>query len=292
MAATWRIAGVQMDVRLAEPSANLQAIRAKLAEAAQAGARLIVFPECALSGYCFRSRDEVLAFAEPVPGPSITALADDCARLGVFTVVGMLEVTAGSVYNAAVLVGPAGVVSVYRKTHLPCLGADRFVDPGQGPYEVHDLGGLRVGVNICFDASFPEVSRILTLNGADLIILPTNWADNAYKMATLVPRVRAFENHVYYLAVNRIGSEGGYHFIGHSSATDYSGDYQHFAEHDQETTFTVEIDPLAARQKRLIHCVGEYEIDRVNWRRPELYGRLVQPMPEPFTGHQKGTSKE
>jgi predicted amidohydrolase len=285
MTATWRIAGVQMDVRLAESATNLQAIRAKLAEAAQGGARLVVFPECALSGYCFRNRAEVRAHAEPVPGPSSDALAADCARLGIFAVVGMLEAAAASVYNSAVLIGPAGVVAVYRKTHLPCLGADRFVDPGQQPYHVYDLGGLRVGVNICFDASFPEVSRILTLLGADLIVLPTNWADNAIKMATLVPRVRALENHVYYLAVNRVGWEGGYHFIGHSSATDYSGNYLCYAEHDQETLFLAEIEPAAARQKRLIHCVGEYEIDRVNWRRPELYGPLVQAMPKPFTGH-------
>ena len=67
--------------------------------------------------------------------------------------------------------------------------------------------GLKIGINICFDGSFPESARILTLAGADLIVLPTNWADKAIKNATLVSRVRAFENHVYHHAVNRVGTE-------------------------------------------------------------------------------------
>lgn len=288
MNATWRVAGIQCDVRLGERSANLAAIQSKLHEAAAGGARLIVFPECALSGYCFPDRAAAVAAAEPVPGPAIAALTSDCAQLDVFVVVGLLEVEGDRLFNSAVLVGPSGLMAVYRKTHLPCLGADRFVEPGTEPFAVHDLGGLKIGLNICFDASFPEVSRILTILGADLIVLPTNWADNAIKMATLVPPVRALENHVYYLAVNRVGWEGGYHFVGQSSCCDYFGSYLHKADHDRDAIFYADLDPEAARQKKLVHCVGEYEIDRVNWRRPELYGPLVEPLTVPFHGHRQG----
>ena len=243
-----------------------------------------MFPECVLTGYGFDSREEVRAIAEPVPGPSTARMAQDCKRLGVWAVYGLIEAAPdGKLFNTAALVGPNGFIASYRKVHLPCLGADRFTDPGDRPFAVHDLGGLRIGMNICFDGSFPETARILTLLGADLVVLPTNWATNARKMAELVSSARSWENHIYYLAVNRVGDEAGFHYIGMSSAADYLGNVLHFAAPDVAETFTFEVNPAAAAQKRVVHCHGVYEIDRVNWRRPDLYGPLVEG--EPFLGH-------
>lgn len=282
---TWTVAGVQMDCALGDTAANAAAIARKLNEAADRGARLVVFPECALSGYGFASRADALRAAQPLPGPATDLVTKECARRGVWAVFGLLEAApGGKLFNAAALVGPSGFVAGYRKAHLPCLGADRFTDPGDRPFAVHDLGGLKLGMCICFDGSFPETARVLTLLGADLIVLPTNWATNARKMAELVSAARAWENHVYHLAVNRVGDESGFHYIGLSSAADYLGDVLHFAREDAEETFTIEVDPAAARQKRVVTCAGEYEIDRVNWRRPELYGPLVE-NPGAFTGH-------
>ncbi len=284
MAALWTVAGVQMDCALANPAANLATIQRKLSEAAKKGARLVVFPECALTGYGFESRAQALAVAESLPGPSTEAIAADCARLGVWAVVGLLERTPeGKLYNACALVGPSGFVGSYRKIHLPCLGADRFTDPGDRPFAIHEIDGLRIGMNICFDGSYPESARILTLLGADLIVLPTNWATGARKMAELVSAARAWENHIYYLAVNRVGEESGFRYIGLSSAADFQGNIQHFAPENVEELFLITVDPLAARQKRVVQCLGVYEIDRVNWRRPELYGPLVQG--PSFPGH-------
>jgi predicted amidohydrolase len=267
----WTVAAVQTDCRLGRPADNLAVIRAKLAEAATLGARLITFPECALTGYGLPDRDAALAHAESVPGPTTDALTADCDRLGVWVVVGMLERDGDRVFNAAVLIGPGGRVTSYRKVHLPCVGLDRFVDPGDRPFAVHDLGGLRVGLGVCFDLSFPEHARSLTLMGADLIVLPTNWAAVAIRQATLVARVRALENRVFVLACNRVGDETGFHYIGHSSVVDVSGDFLAVADHDREAVLTATIDPAIARQKRVVTCAGEYEIDRVNWRRPEFY---------------------
>lgn len=281
---TWKIACVQMDCKLGDNAANLAAMRAKLREAASAGAKLVVFPECILSGYGLGSRAEVMTVAEELPGPSVLAVAEDCAALGVWCVFGMFEKAGAKLFNACALIGPTGYLAGYRKAHLPCLGADRFTDPGDRPFAVHDLGGLKLGMNICFDGSFPEASRVLTLKGADLIVLPTNWAEQAMRMATLVPRCRAFENHVYYAAVNRIGEESGFRYIGRSSISDYRGDHLVFADHDREAILYAVIDPAAARAKRVVTCSGEYEIDRVNWRRPDLYGSLVEGAT--FTGHQ------
>jgi 5-aminopentanamidase len=288
MSATWTVAGVQMDCTLGDKAANIASMSHKLGEASDRGAKLVVFPECVLAGYGFDSRDQARTFAESLPGPSTDALARECVRRGVWAVFGMLESAPdGKLYNACALIGPSGFMASYRKIHLPCLGADRFTDPGDRPFAVHDLGGFKIGMNICFDGSFPESARILTLLGADLVVLPTNWATGARKMAELVSAARAWENHIYYLSVNRIGDESGFHYIGMSSAADYLGNIIHFAGEDVEELFTFEINPKAAAQKRVVHCHGTYEIDRVNWRRPELYGPLVE-NPGAFKGHFNG----
>jgi predicted amidohydrolase len=277
-----------MDCTLGDKKVNLAAMAHKLGEACDRGAKLVVFPECVLAGYGFDSRDHARSIAESLPGPSTDAVARECIRRGVWAVFGMLESTPdGKLYNASALIGPTGFVAGYRKIHLPCLGADRFTDLGDRPFAVHDLGGLKLGMNICFDGSFPESARILTLLGADLIVLPTNWATSARKMAELVSAARAWENHVYYLSVNRVGDESGFHYIGKSSAADYLGNIIHFACEDTEELFTFEVNPAAAAQKRVVHCHGTYEIDRVNWRRPELYGPLIE-NPGAFKGHFNG----
>jgi predicted amidohydrolase len=283
MSSKWIVAGVQMNCVLADKPANLAVMTRKLGEAADRGAKLVVFPECALTGYGFDSRSQAATVAEPVPGPAVETMGRECARRGMWAVFGLLESAGDRLFNACALVGPNGFVASYRKIHLPCLGADRFIDPGDRPFAVHDLGGLKLGMNICFDGSYPESARILTLLGADLVVLPTNWASGARKMAELVSAARAWENHIYYLAVNRVGDESGFHYIGLSSAADYLGNILHFAREDAEELFIIEIDPTAAAQKRVVHCHGSYEIDRVNWRRPDLYGLLVAG--EPFKGH-------
>ncbi len=135
---------------------------------------------------------------------------------GKFLVFGMLERNGDKLHNSCVLLGPDGIVGVYRKIHLPFLGIDRFVDRGTEPLRVYDIGLMRVGLHICYDGSFPECVRVLTLLGADLIVLPTNWPPGADTFAELLPNARALENHIYYMAVNRVGEERGFQFIGTS----------------------------------------------------------------------------
>jgi predicted amidohydrolase len=269
----WKIAGVQMDCRLAEKAVNLDRMRRGLREAAAAGARLVVFPECALTGYSFESRAEAQPHAESLPGPASDALAADCRELGAWVVFGLLERDGNRLFNACALVGPAGFVAAYRKIHLPCMGIDRFATPGDRPFAVHELGGLRLGMNICYDGSFPESSRVLALLGADLIVLPTNWTTEA-RAACHLPEARALENHVYYFAVNRAGEERGFRFVGQSRLIDYRGEVIARAGEAEATVFA-EIEPEKARDKRVVVVPGKHEVNRVGDRRPEMYRPLL-----------------
>jgi predicted amidohydrolase len=273
---TWKIAAVQMDVRFADRTHNLEAIRSRLRQAAEGGARLVLFPECVLCGYSYPSKDDAWPHAESVPGPSTRVLSEDCQRLGVWIVVGLLEQDRTRLFNTAVLLGPAGECFSYRKIHLPCLGVDRFTTPGDRPFAVHDIGGLRIGMNICYDASFPESARVLALLGADLVALPTNWPDGSSRVPRYLVSARALENSVYFAGVNRVGEEGGYHFCGLSRIAGVNGDLLAASESDHEEILFAEIDPECARRKRIVIIPGEYELDRVGDRRPEMYAPLVK----------------
>jgi predicted amidohydrolase len=104
-----RVAGVQMDVELGAVGANLDRIESRLTEAAGEGAKLIVFPECAATGYCFQSADEARELAEEIPGPITERVAAMCRASDVHVVFGMIEHDGERLFNAAVLDGPGGV---------------------------------------------------------------------------------------------------------------------------------------------------------------------------------------
>ncbi len=281
MTPTIRIAAAQIDVKLADREGNLARMLAKLETAVKEAAALVVFPECALPGYCFESLAEARPHAETVHGPATIAFTVACKKLNVHAVFGMLESDGERMFNTCVLVGPSGVVGTYRKVHLPFLGIDMFTTPGDRPFAVHEIPvgdqTLRVGMNICYDGSFPEAARVLTLLGADIILLPTNWPPGSECMAGCVVNARAMENHIYYLAVNRVGTERGFRFIGMSKICAPGGHVLAEATHEDECLLFAEIDPARARNKHQVRVPGKHEINRVADRRPEMYGKLAEP---------------
>jgi predicted amidohydrolase len=276
-ATKYRVAAVQMEPRLGKLEANLEQILNWLEPAAMAGARLVVFPECALSGYGFSSRAEGLAHAVSLDSTPVRTVVAACERHKCFCIFGLLERDGSRLYNACVLAGPNGVVASYRKVHLPFLGIDMFVDPGDRAFAVHDAGGLKVGMHICYDAGFPETARVLTLLGADLLVLPTNWPTHSECAAEHMIPTRAMENTVYVMAVNRVGEERGFRFIGDSSIVDPSGSVLARAGSHSEEVLQADIDPAIARRKHLVRVPGRHEIDRIADRRPRFYDALVAP---------------
>lgn len=279
-----KVAGVQMDAALGDSERNLARMTSHLREAADRGARLTVFPECALCGYCFGSLEEALPFAQTIPGPATEQMRQACAELGCYAIFGLLERDRSRLFNAAALVGPAGVIGSYRKVHLPYLGIDMFTSFGDRPFAVHNAGELKVGMNICYDAAFPEGARALAILGADLIALPTNWPPGAECTAASVINARAIENAVYYMAVNRIGTERGFDFIGRSKIVAPDGQTLAEAHGIGEEILYAEIDVANSRRKHIIRVPGKHEIDRLADRRPEMYGLLVEPHALPRPG--------
>jgi 5-aminopentanamidase len=269
-----RVAVAQMEPTLGEKGRNLDACLAWLEEAAGAGAELLVLPECALPGYMFGSLEEAMPFAEEIPGRSTEVLEQACRRLGIHVVCGLLERDGDLLHNAAVLVGPGGLVGSYRKTHLPFLGVDRFTTPGE-ELTVFDTALGRIGVEICYDLRFPEVTRMLALRGADIVAHPTNFPMAAKVQTELITVARAAENRIYLLTANRVGKERWGEFCGWSQIVDPFGKRLAEANETEETLLVADVDVEKARDKDYV-IAGEYELYLFGDRRPELYGALVE----------------
>ncbi len=272
----YRVAAVQMEPKLGRLDGNLARILGMLGEAARAGARLVVFPECALSGYGFASRNEGRAHSVPLDGPEVGRVAELCRELDCYCVFGLLERAGEAFYNACALIGPTGLVACYRKIHLPFLGVDMFAHPGDRPFAVQEAGGARVGMHICYDGGFPESARALTLLGAEILVLPTNWPTHSECAAEHMIPTRAMENVVHVMAVNRVGEESGFRFIGTSSIVDTTGRVLAKASPDREEILYADLDPAVARRKKLVRVPGRHEIDRIADRRPRFYLPLIE----------------
>jgi 5-aminopentanamidase len=271
-----RVAVAQMEPKLGESERNLDVGLGRLEEAVAAGAELLVLPECAIPGYMFGSLEEAMPFADEIPGPSTDALEAACRRLGAHVVCGLLERDGDLLRNSAVLVGPDGLVGVYRKTHLPFLGVDRFTTPGD-ELPVFDTPLGRIGVEICYDLRFPEVTRTLALQGAEIVAHPTNFPMAAKVQTELITVARAAENRVYLLTANRVGKERWGEFCGWSQVVDPFGKRLAEAGETEEVLLVADIEVEKARDKDYV-IPGEYELYLFGDRRPELYGALVEEM--------------
>jgi predicted amidohydrolase len=212
---------------------------------------------------------------ESVPGPTSLALEKACAESGVYAVVGLLEAVDEVVYNSALLVGPQGLIGVYRKMHLPCLGVDRFTTPGDLGFRVWETPIGRIGIAICYDLRFPEALRCLGLRGADIVALPTNWPVTSESMPEFVARARALENRIYLVACNRVGEESGFRFFGRSVMVDPAGKIMMELD-DASGIGYATFDPERARQKRIVIRPGQFELDTYSNRRPSFYTTLIE----------------
>ncbi len=270
-----RIAVVQMETQPLEPERNLARVLDWMHQAAAQGAQLVLFPECALTGYMLTA-EEAAAMAEPIPGPRTDRLAEACRRWDLHAVVGTIEKDEhGRCFNTAVLLSPDGVLGCYRKTHLICLGVDRYLTPGERLAEPFATPLGRLGMLICYDLRFPEPARVLALTGAQAILLPTAWPQAATLYPDFVARARAAENGLYLLAADHVGSEGASRYLGRSMIIGPDGEVLAEAGKDKEALLIADLDLSRSERKHRIFRPGEYEIDLLRDRRPELYGLIA-----------------
>ncbi|KXK20865.1 MAG: carbon-nitrogen hydrolase family protein [Fimbriimonadaceae bacterium] len=272
-----KLACLQWDVRFGEPLANAERAARELGQLASEGVDLAVFPEAFLTGYAVESLEEAREMAIPRNHPALELLREASDRECVGAVVGFAESGEEAVFNAAAIFEPGRSPRYYRKTHMPCLGLDRFAEPGDR-LEVFETQWGRIGVLICFDLRMPEPSRVLALKGAQLILLPTNWPEGAEAGPGFVLRGRCAENRIFMAGVNRVGEEKGFRFIGRSLVADPVGRILANAGEGEERLI-VDLDLAEADVKRNVIVPGKFETEILAARHPELYGPITDELP-------------
>ncbi|MEU7577824.1 carbon-nitrogen hydrolase family protein [Streptomyces sp. NPDC041068] len=260
-----RTALLQSSGQLGSVAENLTALDEAAERAAAAGAGLLVAPELFLTGYAIG--DDIARLAEPADGASAKAVAEIAARHEVGVVYGYPEREGETVFNSAQLIGPDGTrLANYRKTHLFGDFERESFTSGEQPVVQAELGGVRIGIMICYDVEFPENVRAHALAGTDLLVVPTAQMHPFQFVAESVVPVRAFENQMYVAYVNRVGQEGEFEFVGLSTLAGPDGIARARAGRADELVIG-DVDPefLAASREN-----NPYLRDR----RPGLYASL------------------
>jgi predicted amidohydrolase len=268
--APYRVAAIQFEPAMFAKAANIEKLLALCEEAAANGARLIVTPEMATTGYCWASRAEVAPEVEPIPGPTTDRFAALAARRDCWIVVSLPEVApeTGVYYNSAVLIGPNGIEGLYRKTHS-YISEPKWAKDGDLGLPIFETPLGRIALTICMDACYPETTRIPAVNGADVICFPTNWLSEKAPSPSWI--ARALESGVWFISANRWGVERGVQFDGGSCVIAPDGAIQAALDVGDGIVYG-EIDVARARDKR--PRPGRSDDLRAD-RRPELYGNLT-----------------
>lgn len=235
--------------------------------------QLIVFPELATTGYeCANSFFDLAEAVDGEPAHSISVMRGLCKAYQIHIIYGFAEKASdGSnrIYNAQILIDDAGmIVGTYRKVHLFDTEKQWFT-PGD-TYQVYDTAIGKLGLFICYDASFPEVTRILALKGADILINSTNWEKPSVVDMEICMTARAFENTTFLICCNRVGTDEALTFFGHSRILDPLGRIIVKQDEEIEAILTAELD-----FNKMAHVRSHY-YTMLRERRPETYGLLCR----------------
>lgn len=266
MSNTIKAGFIQFDPQLGNKTENILTLE-KLIENGK-DSHLLVIPELANSGYNFESKEQASSLAENLNNsPFLDFLIGQARRHDLFLVAGMPEVEKGKLYNTSVLVGPNGFIGKYRKIHLFWNEFD-FFEKGDVGLPVFDIGIAKIGMLICFDWVFPEVWRIMALQGADLICHPSNLVLPYAQQA--VP-VHGLINKTFCITANRFGTERDVTFSGQSIISDPLGKTLFRAEKVKSQVVTSEMDLNLARNKQITprnHVLSD--------RLPDQYIKLIE----------------
>jgi predicted amidohydrolase len=275
------VAVVQMDCILGDKNANVAHIDVLAREAASllagqldpADHRLVIFPECATTGYFVG--EAATALAEPSDGPTNGHLARLAADLGAHMAVGVIESEGDDVYDSLAVFSPTdGLLASYRKVHL-FAGEKAVFAVGDEPCLVDTPFGI-IGLTICYDLMFPEYVRGLVLSGARLVINGTDWITDPWQTSQgwtgdsvrALCNVRALENGVHVAMADRVGEEAGFTSLGHSTIASPAGGVLACVEDGEGIGIAVIEDPTADLDRWRSYATYLHD------RRPAIYAEL------------------
>lgn len=267
-----KVAYAQTNPRFGEVESNVEEA---LALVRSTDASIVVLPELFNTGYAFIDRDEVKRYAEEVPnGFTCRTLIEESSRQKKTLVAGLAEKVGESLYNTAILISKGRFVGLYRKIHL--FDREKMLfNRGDLRPRVYDINGAKLGMLICFDWLFPEIWRVLALQGADIIAHPSNLVLPYYCQRAML--ARSFENHIYTVTANRVGEEkrGNYRlkYTGRSQIVSPKMEVLASASEDQVECKAVEIDINLARNKKVTELNDIFKD-----RRPNFYRLLTKPL--------------
>lgn len=258
-------------------AANIERAIGLIETAVEKGADLMVLPELFTMGfYIFKDRNpDFFEMAEPIPGPTTDAIGKIAKKHGVYIVAPIFEKhESGKFYNTAPLIGPDGVIiGKYSKTHVPPRPEEKFYFSPGSEYPVFNTDIGKIGTLICYDREFPEPFRVLSLKGAEIVVVPSvifprdkaKYPDGW----VMVNRARAYDSGVFGVFVNRGGKESGKEYFGHSMIVNPNG----------------KVLAQAGFEECVITAIIDLEDDEI-WRRrraydkerrPEMYSKIVEP---------------
>jgi predicted amidohydrolase len=270
MEAKIKIALAQMGCKREDKTENLAKMEKATIKAKKQNVDLVIFPELSLTGYVVR--DQIYELAETIPGQSTKVIENIAKKTKVHIVFGMPELserTQATIHNAAVLVGPEGVIGKYRKMYLPTHSVfeeKRYFRPGYQT-AVFDTKLGKIGLIICYDIFFPEVSRLTRLKGAQLIVCISASPSTRRTFFETLTVARAIENTAFLAYVNLVGIEDGLQFWGGSRLVGPNGKVLVQAKYDEEDLVICDIDYADMRPV-------ETFVPTLRDLRPELFDKL------------------
>ncbi|MET1757179.1 N-carbamoylputrescine amidase [Novosphingobium sp. RD2P27] len=276
------VSALQLALNSADEAENIEAVSALVEEAAGKGAQIILPPELFSGPYFCKVEEEALfSLARPTcDHPSVRAMQKLAASLKVAIPTSFFERDAHHYYNTLAMIGPDGeIMGTYRKSHIPDgpgYEEKYYFRPGNDGFKVWDLFGTRIGIGVCWDQWYPEAARVMALMGAELLFYPTAIGSEPYDTELDTSRMwrramlgHAVSNCMPVIAANRIGTEDGQVFYGHSFITDEWGDFLEEFGREESGVLVSEIDLERAARHRA--GMGFFRD-----RRPQLYGRISQ----------------
>lgn len=249
---------------------NLTKIEELTLRAKGQAADLVIFPELCLTGYVVK--DQLYELAETIPGPSTKRIEELARKTGMYVVFGMPELsekTRATMYNTAVYIGPEGIIGKYHKMYLPTHSVfeeKRYFRPGYQTAAFDTQIG-KIGLCICYDLFFPEVTRLTRLAGAQLIVCISASPSVRRSYFEILTAARALENTSYLAYVNLVGVEDGLQFWGGSRLLSPTGDIIARAKYDEEDFVLCEVDFNEIKS-------AEAFIPTLRDLRPELFDEL------------------